>query len=137
MYDLEESALAQLTIPDLLTPEQFYGGVRAEHPTTEAIRRLMLAVLEDALRCLQIDANGRRPVERKAIAEAEFWIFERGRQGPFTFESVCETLGIQADCLRNGIRQWRMQASGVCNSAVLRRRPVRRNGPMQGRRHAG
>jgi len=132
MYNLEESSLAQLTIPDLLTPEQYYGGVRAQHPAAEPIRRLMLAVLEDALRCLQMSPNGRRAA-RKAIAEAEHWIFERGLQGPFTFENVCETLGIQADNLRNGIRQWRMQASGACNSAILRRHPVRRTGPTLNR----
>jgi hypothetical protein len=133
MYNLEESSLARLAIPDLVTPEQYYDGVRTRHPGTEAIRRLMLAVLEDALRCLQMRANGRRPVERRAMAEAERWIFERGLQGPFTFESVCETLGIHPDHLRDGIRQWRLQLSGVRNSTVPRRDPVLRSGPIQTR----
>jgi hypothetical protein len=133
MYNLEESSLARLAIPDVVTPEQYYNGVRIRHPATEAIKRLMLAVLEDALCCLQMRANGRRPIDRRDMAEAERWIFEPGREGPFTFESVCETLGIQPDHLRDGIRQWRLQSSSVCNTPVLRRDPVRRSGPRQAR----
>ena len=33
MRDIEESSLARLTIPDVLTPGQYYG-VRAQHPET-------------------------------------------------------------------------------------------------------
>jgi len=125
----EESPLARLMIPDLLTSEQYYDGV--PHPATEAIRRLMLAVLEDALRCLQMRANGRSSVVRRAVVEAECWIFERGLQGPFTFESVCEALGIHPDHLRGGIRQWRAQLSGVGHSQLPRLQQVRRSVPAQ------
>lgn len=133
MYNLEESSLARLMIPDLLTPEQYYGGVRTQDPATEAIKRLMLAVLEDALNCLQISANDRRPVERRAMTEAERWIFEPGLRGPFSFESVCETLGIQPDYLRDGVREWHKPLSGVPNPRLPRRDAVRRSAPPQSR----
>ena len=110
MRDLEESSLAQLAIPDVLTPVQYYDGVRTQHPETNAMKRLMLAVLEDALRCLQTYAEGRNLVHRKAFAEAETWILDRKAQGPFAFEAICDVLEIKPNRLRNGIRQWRMQA---------------------------
>jgi hypothetical protein len=103
MNNLEESTIARLTIPDVLTPVQFYEGVRAQHPETHAMKRLMLAVLEDALRCLQTHAESRNPAHRKAFGEAEAWILDRKAHGPFAFETICEALGIQPEHLRDGI----------------------------------
>src|ERR1700741_2496046 len=111
MRDLEESSLARFTIPDVLTPAQYYGGLRTSHPEMNATKRLLLAVLEDALRCLQTYAENPNPAHRQASAEAEAWILDRRAKGPFAFVSICEALGIQPDHLREGIRQWRLQLS--------------------------
>jgi hypothetical protein len=130
MYDLEESLLARLTTPDVLTPAQYYEGVRTQHSETLATRRLMLAVLEDALRCLQTHAASRNPVHRKAFGEAEIWILDRKARGLFAFETICETLAICPDHLRDGIRRWLMQLSNGLNSRRLQRRSVGRCGPI-------
>ena len=76
MHDLEERSLARLTIPHVLTPAQYYGGRRIQHPETHAMKRLLLAVLEDALRCLQTYAETAiRPIERLlARPRPGFWI---------------------------------------------------------------
>ena len=129
MNNLAESTIARLTIPDVLTPVQYYEGVRAQHPETHAMKRLMLAVLEDALRCLQTYTGKRNPAHRKAFGEAETWILDRRAQGPFAFVSVCEALGIQPDHLREGIRKWRVQLSDGPDSRRLQRRSVRRSEP--------
>ena len=44
MLNLEERSLARLTIPDVLTPVQYYEGVRAQHPEAQGMKRLVLAV---------------------------------------------------------------------------------------------
>jgi hypothetical protein len=129
MNNLAESTIARLTIPDVLTPVQYYEGVRAQHPETHAMKRLMLAVLEDALRCLQTYTERRNPAHRKSFGEAETWILDRRAQGPFAFVSVCEALGIQPDHLREGIRKWRVQLSDGPDSRRLQRRSVRRSEP--------
>jgi hypothetical protein len=92
-----------------------------------ATKRLLLAVLEDALRCLQNYAEGRNPAHRKAFGEAETWILDRKAQGPFAFETICEALAIQPDHLREGIRQWRTQLANGLDSRRLQRRSVCRN----------
>lgn len=130
MRDLEESSLARFTIPDVLTPAQYYGGRRTSHPEMNATKRLLLAVLEDALRCLQTYAESRNPAHRKAFGEAETWILDRKAHGPFAFASICEALGIQPDHLREGIRQWRLQLSEGRDSRRLQRRSVRRSEPI-------
>jgi hypothetical protein len=128
-HDLEESSLARLASADVLTPAQYYGRIRTQHPETHAMKRLMLAVLEDALRCLQTYAESRNPVHRKAFGEAEAWILDRKAQGPFAFDTICEALGIQPDYLRDGIRQWRMQLFNGLASRRLHRRSVRGSVP--------
>jgi hypothetical protein len=129
MHDLEESSLARLASPDVLTPAQYYGRIRSQHPEAHAMKRLMLAVLEDALRCLQIYAEGCNPAHRQACGEAETWILDRRAQGPFAFDTICEALGIQADYLRDGIRRWRVQLSNGLDSRRLHRRSVRGSVP--------
>jgi hypothetical protein len=123
--NLDESLLARFTIPDVLMPAQYYGGRRTPHPEMHATKRLLLAVLEDALRCLQNYAESHNPAHRKAFGEAETWILDRKAHGPFAFETICETLAIQPDHLRDGIRQWRTQLSNGPDSRRLQRHSVR------------
>ena len=46
-------------------PGQYYEGVRRDDPATGAIKRLMLAVLEDALRCLQTHAEAPKQLRQR------------------------------------------------------------------------
>jgi hypothetical protein len=92
-------------------PSQFYAG-RGER-LNEPIKRLALAVLEDAIRIFQ-----RRPHSPPG-REARYWLFEVGH-GPFSFAGVCEMLGIDAGYLRTGIKVWEGDLS--------RRLPVNGNG---------
>jgi hypothetical protein len=125
MRDLEESSLARFTIPDLLTPAQYYGGRRPSHREMNATKRLLLAVLEDALRCIQTYTESPNPVHRKAFAEAETWILDRKAHGPFAFGVICDVLGIEPNRLRDGIREWRTQLSNGPDSRRLQRHTVR------------
>ncbi len=137
---LESSAIAEIMmIPDALTPEQYYEGIRADDASVRPIKRLMLAVLEDAMRCYQAYANSRSPSQRRLFVEAEAWLMNRRTDGPFTCETVCETLGIEPSCLRNGLRRWRMRAlDGLNPRRLARRSPVTRTGrisvPLRRRR---
>ena len=136
---LESSAIAGIMIPDTLTPGQYYEGIRADDASARPIKRLMLAVLEDAMRCYQTYTNSRNRAQRRLFVEAEAWLMDRKADGPFAFESVCETLGIDPSCLREGLRRWRLQQLGGLNPRRLARRsPVtsmgRISAPLRRRR---
>jgi hypothetical protein len=136
---LENSAIAGMMIPDALTPGQYYDGIRADDACVRPIKRLMLAVLEDALRCYQSYANSRNRAQRRLFVEAEGWLMDRGGDGAFAFETVCETLGIDPRYLREGLRRWRVQLlDGENPRRLARRSPVTRIGrisaPLQRRR---
>lgn len=75
--------------------------VAADH----AEKRLMFAVLEDAIRCFQGVTIETR-IKRRAINEAENWLMSDVRD-TFSYRCVCEVLGIDPDFLRAGLKQWR------------------------------
>ena len=136
---LESSVIAGIMIPDALTPGQYYDGIRADDSCARPIKRLMLAVLEDAMRCYQTYTNSRSRAQRRMFVEAEAWLMDRKSDGPFAFETVCETLGIAPSCLREGLRRWRhQQLDGLNPRRLARRSPVTRVGrisaPLKRRR---
>ena len=108
----EESAHDQLMVPDILMPVQYYDGMRRDNPETQAVKRLMFVVLADAVRCFQTYADAQSGAGRQMFGETEWWILDRNSDGPFTFVAICEALGIDPDCLRNGLHQWRLQEFG-------------------------
>jgi hypothetical protein len=98
--------------PDALLPAQFYAafrggsGVRGE-------KRLMLAVLEDALDCYQKYALCRDGHGQQLFEEAHSWITSNDRGWFFSYENICETLEINPEYLRRGLETWRSRASSV------------------------
>jgi hypothetical protein len=123
--ELESSAIGGIFIPDILTPGQYYDGVRADSGFARPIKRLMLAVLADAIRCYQTFANPRSRAQRRLFVEAEAWLMDSKADGPFAYETVCETLDIDPSCLREGLRRWRRQElDGTNTRRLTRRSPV-------------
>jgi hypothetical protein len=61
-------------------------------------RRLMLAVLEDAIRTLLLAR--RAAVPRKRLLRDLAWLESTSRADPFAFESICDVLGIDPGWLR-------------------------------------
>lgn len=73
----------------------------------EGERRLMLAVLRDALECYQKHAASTDPLGREQFEEAEAWLLEESVVGCFSFENICAILGIDPAWLRRRLQEWR------------------------------
>lgn len=128
--DWENGALGSIFVPDIVTPEQFYD-CRRDDSTLTPVKRLMMAVLEDALRCFQNNATATSGPRKRLFAEAEQWLCNDSSDGLFSFTTVCETLGIEPRFLRAGLRQWRMQQlAGDSARRLARRSPVVRSGKI-------
>ena len=84
---------------DLLRLQPVTGGESRTGQLT-GTKALMLAVLEDGIRCY-LGAS------RILAQEAEFWIFHapRRRQSPFLFSVVCEVLGLDPEAVRNTLKR--------------------------------
>jgi hypothetical protein len=106
-----EDRLAGLFQPDTLLPSQFFDRLRRRTEFTGE-RRLIIAVLEDAVDVYRKHAASREGRGRQLFREAEAWIEDTDRGWFFSFENICDVLGLDADYLRRGLRAWKERARG-------------------------
>ena len=71
---------------------------------------LMRAVLQDAIMCYLGRAKRRRIDPRILAREAEYWIRINDWDSPFSFNNVCEALGLSHESTRRRILSWRDDA---------------------------
>ncbi|MBM4264606.1 MAG: hypothetical protein FJ143_04325 [Deltaproteobacteria bacterium] len=97
--------------PDALAQFE-YGREYDGKPLRSPERRLMFAILIDAVECFQRYLLSHKRREQRLFLQAEAWIFGQEGQWLFSFENICEELRIEPDYLRSGLRRWRAQAQG-------------------------
>jgi hypothetical protein len=77
---------------------------RDSHALDDGSRGLMLAVLEEAIQCLAGDARATATRRRaREASRARQWILTRDASSPFSFESICAALDLEADALRRAL----------------------------------
>jgi hypothetical protein len=101
-----EERVTSLFQPDTLLPEQYLETFRRKlHLEPE--KKLMLAVLEDAIACFQKYVFARDGKGKMLFQEAEDWVLDTNSDWLFSFGNVCETLGFSPEYLRQGLAQWK------------------------------
>ena len=93
-------------------------------PSREPENRLMLAVLEEALVTFQRGLNSPVPERRKRFCEVDKWVSEKDSDWPFSFENICQTLRIDPDYIRAGLRN--LKCDSLTRRSELRGRKLRR-----------
>src|SRR5215510_3253692 len=73
----------------------------------ESEERLMLAVLESAVEDFQKYVLARKPSGKNLFQQAEDWFLEKDSNELFSFENICETLGLHPDPIRKGLMVWK------------------------------
>lgn len=119
-----QSQPADLTQPEIILPEQFFGVPR-RHPTSVGQLRLVGAVLEDAVHCFQKYAQPSTARQRRLFRDAEQWIMgsdagQLGNQDPprFSFEYICSVLDLDPGYVRSGLQRWRRQQLASASAAT-------------------
>ena len=110
----EHDGLADLFEPDFVLPEQLLEGYRNDSYLSGE-KALMLAVLEDGLRCFQEHFRNARYNPRLLSQEAEEWIRAEDWDWPFSFNNVCDALGLDPEAMRASLLRWkdtRLKAMG-------------------------
>jgi hypothetical protein len=86
-----------------ILPTQYGAMCRRKLPS-QGERKLLFAVLEDAVRCYLKNRDGDAARRKDPdFIEASKWLSSDEEIGPFSFVRVCDALGINADRLRAGI----------------------------------
>src|SRR2546427_7831421 len=88
---------------DVLAGQLGWGGSPGKPLQGE--RRLMVAVLEDAVDCYRAGRRARDPATRLLFAETSAWLASTDRRAIFSFESICDTLDLDADYVRRRLRE--------------------------------
>lgn len=93
--------------PDVVLPTQFFQSLRSKSQFNGE-RRLMVAVLEDAVNCFMKQLHASDPKARQLFVEAAEWISADDRTWYFAFENVCDILDLNHEYIRAGLFKWRV-----------------------------
>jgi hypothetical protein len=106
-----EDRVQELFQPDTLLPSQYFDRIR-RRASADGERRLMVAILEDAVDVYRKQAGARDRKRRQMFEDSEAWIESPDKSWIFSYENICEVLGIDAEYLRKGLRVWKERAGG-------------------------
>lgn len=91
------------TSGDTSTAQQYLETFRrSEHLEPE--KALIAAILEDAVHEYRKYNRAHDPKEKERFREVEEWIMHRGNDWIFSFDNICELLGLDPDYVRRGVR---------------------------------
>ncbi len=97
--------------PDTLLPSQYFDRFRRRNQM-EGERRLMLAVLEDAVDMYRKHC-GTQGRNRTLFLDAEAWIDDDDRTWMFSFLNLCDVLDLDGEYLRRGLHTLKARAAGT------------------------
>ena len=96
MYD---DFLARILEPDIFLPSQFYGSGGLSRKL-EGEKRLMIAILKDAVECLEKYRDARNGIGRSQYQNAIEWVEDTGTEWLFSFTNICDLLGFDPHYMR-------------------------------------
>jgi hypothetical protein len=115
----EHDADTCVLLPDSVLPIQYYST----HEVSPHYR-LLLAVLEDAIRCFQRNCDARTGRRRILFREAKEWLFGFDATAFMSCPTVCESLGIDPLMLRRRLREWHIRVRHELNGPRHMRREL-------------
>lgn len=115
-----DDGLATLLQTESILPTQYWGAAPADERSAPE-RRLLLAILEDALITLLQHRHRDDLASRRLVVETQKWIASDRHTSAFDFAGLCDILGIEPSYIR----------------ALLRRLPHLLGIPQRRRRHSG
>lgn len=104
-----DERISLLFQPDTLSAEEYLGNYRRK-TALEPEKTLVLAVLEDGIRCFQDNASARSGKKKRLFEEAQHWLFSEDSDWLFSFTSVCALLGFDPDYIRRGLKKWEKES---------------------------
>ncbi len=86
---------------DIVLPAQYWAD--GSDPRTEPEKRLMVAVLEEAVATLVNTSGDPSTAARQLAIEARHWIESDDRSGPFSFGTICDVLALDPSSVRRAV----------------------------------
>ena len=115
MYD---DFLARILEPDIFLPSQFYGTGGLSRKL-EGEKRLMIAILKDAVECLEKYRGARTSAGRSHYENAIEWVKDTDTEWLFSFTNICDLLGFDPDYMREVLMKRENKHVRVVRPSVL------------------
>ena len=102
--NLAEDAFSTLFEPDVVLPSQFM--LPDEQGVAGGERKLMAAILSDGIEAYIAQCTSTVSLKRRSKADAAEWVDTVDYSYVFSFDNVCECLGIDPNYLRMGLLRY-------------------------------
>lgn len=109
----EEEIVHLLDEGVLVMPEQFFASA-ARLVSRSAPHRLALAILLDALLCVQRSQHSACKRIRQRGEEARSWFESQDDRWPFSFQNICGYLMLEPEAVRTAVRTAAGERRGEC-----------------------
>jgi hypothetical protein len=107
-----DERVSSLFQPDTLLSTQYFENLRRK-TLFEPEKRLMLAILEDGIQCFFDNLHASGGKKKHLFEDAEAWIVASDVDWVFSFESVCDALGLNPEYVRQGLLRWREKSGNT------------------------
>lgn len=107
-----DERVSSLFQPDTLLSTQYFENLRRE-TLFEPEKRLMLAILEDGIQCYFDNLHASGVKKQRLFQDADDWIVASDGDWVFSFESVCDALGLNSEYVRQGLLRWREKSGNM------------------------
>ena len=112
-----DNAIERVVGLNQILPSQYYDLSGGHRLTGE--QRLMLALLADAINVYQQGVQSRNTRKRLLFIDAERWIMAGAKsRHAFSFDTVCDALGIHSGMLRRRMVAWKHELRRSAASRV-------------------
>ena len=108
-----------LFAPDTLLAGQYFDRIRRRKDLSGE-QRLMCAIIEDGVEAFLKHAAATQRHHQESFEDAERWIESEDRTWIYSFDTICDYLGLETDYLRRGLRAFKARARGQQPAAAAR-----------------
>lgn len=92
--------------PDTVARDQYFD-IHKTNQNLEPEKKLMMAVLEDAVACFQDNIAATDPEKKVLYDDALVWFVNTNNDWLFSFDNVCDALGLTPSYVRRGLLAWK------------------------------
>ena len=122
---------------EIITPEQFFTPAKDTALAWSGERKLLFAVLQDAVDSFFRYRNDLTTRGRRLFCETHEWFWSMDRSWLFSFVNICDQLYIEADYVRRGLKQYYDPTAVSAASPPRQRHKTRHGGEHLAVVHSG